>query len=321
MKKAKRTAERSAAEATSKSTIESTPQSSARPAHVHGQRGSLQQRWDAFWFAPRPAERLVVIQRLVSVIAIVWFVQQLTASGFWWSEPGFHTVKLASSMEAFTEGALAARFRLSPLWLTQSYTAIFVWCCAGMLLAGLSAFNYGGRATRVLSTLFVLCLAQRIGWCNGLAEPYLLALMAYLAFARMASAADWSHGFSLRLIQVHTWLLLCAALVSQLSFDAWRQGEAAWWLASSGRSNLLTPAVLEGRLLLVNLLTHSITISTLVAAVCLWPFVDSPSILRRRSGIAASLVLAASYALAADQLLYGGLLAAGTMAWHWKVKP
>lgn len=277
---------------------------------------SPQEVWDAYWYQPQSAAPLVRLQQILYVLVALWFLAQLCALSFWWNGDGFNSIQLASSVEGYTEGEFAARFRLSPLWATQSGTVIVVWCLLGVVLAGLGAFNYGGRIVRALAVLWVLSLVQRISWSGGLAEPYMLALTAYLAISRMSAGHDWSHCFSRRLIQVHTWLMFCEALASQLALDTWRQGEAVWWMASVGRSNLLTTTMLEGRPLVVNTLTHALTLSTVVAIGCLWPFARQPGKLRRRVGVAAGVVLATGYAMVTDQTLYGVLLGAGLLTWH-----
>ena len=227
----------------------------------------------------------------------------------------------AGQLEGFTEGETPARFRWTPLWMTQSSTFIALWCLVGAGLSILCLMNIGGRALRGTLAIWLLLLSQRLAWGNGTAEPYLVAMAGYLAIARLSTGEDWSHRFSLRLIQVHTWLLLCASLISQLALTAWWQGEAVWWMAASGRSTLLAPSWLEDRLMLVNLLTHGITVCTAMAIVCLWPWATGASSWRHRCGIGASLLVAMAYALIADQILYGCLLAGGTMAWRTSPEP
>lgn len=276
---------------------------------------SLQTMWDTHWFSPETEHDLFITRRIVYFATAIWFLIQLSALSYWWSESGFVATKFASALEGYSEGAFPVRFRVSPLWMTQSKLIVAAWSVAGAILAILSAFNWGGRILRATTALWTLALVQRMSWSGGLVEPYLVALTAYLAIARAHGGEDWSHCFAKKLIQMHTWLLLCAALVSQLALATWRQGEAAWWLAASGRSNVLSTSMLEDRLLVVNFLTHGLTLSTIVAIGCLWPLAGHPSLTRSRIGVASGLTVALGYAVPGDQILYGALLFAGVMTW------
>ncbi len=55
------------------------------------------------------------------------------------------------------------------------------------MLAIASTFNFGGRILRAALALTILLLAQRLSWSNGIVEPYLIALAAYLAIARLST--------------------------------------------------------------------------------------------------------------------------------------
>lgn len=271
--------------------------------------------WDEYWFTPQSATGLFRVQQLVYVVAAIWFLVQLRSLEFWWNETGFGARDLSASLEVFSEGDFLSRFRLTPLWMTQSSTMLIAWSLIGVVLSIASILNIAGRFSRIALAICTLCLAQRMSWAVGLVEPYLVALTAYLAIARMSREDDWSHRFATRLIQVHTWLSLCAACANQLAFESWWQGEAVWWLAANNRSTILTENWLEGRLLLVNALTHSVTLASLVASACLWPFTNQVSPWRLRLGISGGLWVAAAYALIADHFLYGVLLAAGILVW------
>ncbi len=59
----------------------------------------------------------------------------------------------------------------------------------------------------------------------------------------------------------------------------------------------------------VNVLTHGITLSTAVAVGCLCPWVKQSSQVRYRCGLWSGLIVAIAYAVVADQILFGCLLA------------
>lgn len=302
----------------SSSKVDSVPVGhSTEPADAGlAERRTAQDHWDDYWFTPQAAGSLVRVRQLVCLVSALWFLIQLRAVEFWWNQTGLSTVSFTGQLDSFSEGDFLTRFRLTPLWYTESSNIIVLWGLLGIAISILCALNIGGRISRILLMICILCLAQRMSWANGLIEPYLVAMTGYLAAARMSPSDDWSQRFATRLIQVHTWLLLSAALASQLAFEPWWQGEAAWWLAASSRSTLLTTNWLEGRILLVNVLTHSITLATACAIGCLWPFTNRETRGRRRWGMATGFLVAAAYALIADQILYGTLLAAGILAWN-----
>lgn len=291
---------------------------STEPSHASlAEHRTAQVAWDDYWFTPQSAAGLVRVQQLVCGVSALWFLSQLRSVDFWWNETGLNAISLSGQLDSFSEGDFLSRFRLTPLWSTESSTIIVLWSLFGIVLSIMSALSIGGRISRTVLMICILFLAQRMSWANGLVEPYLVAMTGYLAIARMSPGDDWSQRFATRLIQVHTWLLLAAALASQLAFEPWWQGESAWWLAASERSTILSTNWFEGRLLLVNFITHSVTLSTTVAIACLWPCTNRASISRRRWGMATGLFVAAAYALIADQILYGTLLFAGILAWNY----
>jgi hypothetical protein len=109
-------------------------------------------------------------------------------------------------------------------------------------------------------------------------------------------------------------MILCALCLNQLAFESWRQGEAAWWLAANGDSPMLSSNVLDGRVLLVNVLSHCVTLSTLIAAIALWPLANG-SARRIRVGQIALCITASAVALLAGQILFALLLLATSISW------
>ncbi len=276
----------------------------------------FQEAWDAYGVFD-PQSRAPIVQGLVSAVAALWFLANLSHYDFWWGDSGLSAAQFSGQLEAFTEGTFAPQFRLTPLWLTNSFVWIGLWCVLGALLALLCGLNWGGRAIRCALALAVLGMAQRMSWTVGLVEPYLVAMTCYLAIPHSSRTIDWSHRLALRLVQVHTWFLLVAALASQLSYDSWWQGETAWWLAAGGQSTLFQSGWFEGRILLVNFLTHGITLATIVAVGACRRWRPSP----HRSALDAAWRPAWSWrrpmGLLADQTLYGCLLASGVWGSAW----
>ncbi len=248
---------------------------------------SWQAKWDAFWFAESPSHLLSWLSRAVAIITGLWFLSVCLAADFWFGPAGLSSAALSATLEAITEGELAARFRITPLWMFAGPNIIYGWCAVGVALSSLVAFSIGGRVIRALLALWVLMLCQRLSWSSGALEPLLIALNGYLVLPTLRQMPSWSNGLALRLIQSHLWLLFCAALVYQLANRSWWDGESVWWLAACQRSTLLSTELLAGRVLLVNALTHAITLATAIAVCCLWPFSSSQSQLGKQIGLAA----------------------------------
>ncbi|MCC6512331.1 MAG: hypothetical protein IT423_24750 [Pirellulaceae bacterium] len=275
--------------------------------------------WDAFWFQPTANNPVHWLRRIVCLLTALWFLPILVDVEPWWGKAGLQEAAFNRKLAVATEDIWPSRFRITPLWMTSEARFIQVWSAAGIALATASAAGIGGRLTLVALMLAVLFLAQRMTWSTGACEPYLIALLGYLALAQPSTnqpstQPHWRSQLAWRMIQIHTWLLLAAALASQLANPAWWQGESVWWLAVTDHSTVLSSQWLVGKILLINLLTHTITICTLGAVIGLWPLNTSAprawSMGRRKLGLGCGLVVACSYALVGDQFLYGMLLVA-----------
>ncbi len=93
---------------------------------------SFQAAWDAFWFTPQTAAGLVPVQRIVCAVAALWFISQWQASNFWWGPDSLGAADFSGHLERFTEGEFPAQFRWSPLWMTDAFSVIALWCIAGL---------------------------------------------------------------------------------------------------------------------------------------------------------------------------------------------
>jgi hypothetical protein len=279
-------------------------------------------RWNRFWFTPLSAEALLRVRPLVCILAGIWLLTAMANSDWWYGEAGWSASKFAGNLCVAAEGSWSSRFHLSPLWATSSPIVFQIWAGSGAVLAVLAALGIGGRAVMLALCAAVLLLAQRSPWTTGALEPLLIAILAYLVIAPgpaliksplikptgVEAERRWSSTLATRLIQFHVWLLIAAAFASQLSSLPWWRGDALWWLAVTGRSQLLEPDWLRGHILLINALTHAIVICTGVSVVTLW---SRPL---RPVGVVCGCALAGAYALLGDQTLYGMLLIAGLLS-------
>jgi hypothetical protein len=272
-------------------------------------------RSERFWFTPASESLLLAPRVWISTIAAIWFATWIAAAGFWFSPEGLLAEEVALSIAASDFSPWESRFLFSPLWYYSTPSAVIVYALVGFGLALASGIGLGGRWALAGLLLWIVMLAHRTPWLTGAVEPLLIASLAYLTlapgtpcWARASNSlpsgqSTWQSGLALRLLQVHTWLLLLFGVLMQTAGLAWWRGEAVWWLTATGHSTLLSPSMLWDRELLVNFLTHGLLLTQLAALLLLWPTWLRPL------GIAAGWLAAAGIALLADQFLYGMLLA------------
>lgn len=236
--------------------------------------------------------------------------------GSWFGPDGLLSAELGSKLVAFEE---IARWQVwSPLWWTDSLLVYQCWIVLGIAIAVLVGIGIGGRWAVGLLVLWIIAWSNRTLWLSSLVEPALIAFVAYLLVAPGPSLMQWKATCStpssltrasLRLVQTHWWILLAFTLISQLADVVWWRGDAVWWLAASGRSNLLTNETLRDNATLVNALTHGFVVVEILA---LWLIVLKST---RLVGVLLGLVCCLAIGLVADQLLYALLLAAGLLAY------
>ena len=270
-------------------------------------------QWNDFWFTPSYGKQLPQLRVAVCTLAAAWFTVSLFDSTWWYGDSGWLEGELARSLSSASEGPWGSRFRISLLWSASGPLAFQLWGGLGILLSVIGAVGIGGRVLQFALFLCALFLAQRLPWVTGAFEPALIAALGYLVIdpgqsfrGRGSSSLQprWTATFVTRLLQVHTWMLIVAALASQLANIAWWQGEAVWWLAATDHSNSLTTDLLRGRILVVNALTHGITLCGFSAVFALWPHRLRPI------GVLCGCILGGAYAVVGDQMLYGLLLIA-----------
>lgn len=271
------------------------------------------QQWNDFWFMPTGGENLVRARVLICATAVLWCLVMFSGSRWWFGEAGWNASDLARRLSVATEGGWLSRFRFSPLWSTSERLVFQAWAITGALLALTAAIGIGGRATMSALFLTVLFFAQRMTWATGAFEPVLVASLGYLIIdpgRALAMAGGlpqprrWTATLATRLLQTHGWMIIVAALVSQLANVTWWRGDAVWWLAATGHSKVLSTEMLGGHILIVNALTHGISLCTLGAALALW-FERL-----RLFGLICGCLLGAAYALISDQVLYGMIVVA-----------
>ncbi len=285
-------------------------------------RASLAEEWNSFWFTARSAATINALRAGICVLAALWWLSFFTSTEAWFGSEGMLPVALTGKLIEFEETARWQHW--SPLWWTDNLLVIRVYLCLGALLSAIAAAGFGGRIVIGILWLIAIGWVHRIAWLQGPFEPALIALIGYLLVSPgtplWSTGArhgfdHWLHNLAVRLIQVHVWVLLAAGLLSQLGNVVWWRGEAVWWLAASGRSQLMSLEWLGSSASLVNALTHGVVFVQLLALGLLL----RPS--TRLLGIAAGVGSALGIGLLADQTLYALLLAVSLFAFRTSPQP
>lgn len=273
--------------------------------------------WARFWFRPRSVQDLLYPRIALGTVAAIWFASFWPNLSLWFGENGVLSTETAAAMIELEE---LPRWQMwSPLWWSDSLLAYQFWLVAGVVLSGMLIVGLGGRWTVALLTAWVIAWAHRCTWLIGLTEPALVACIGYfllqpgprLLLGRSQTSVQqaWTAGTTLRLLQTHWWLLFAIGLLSQLASFQWWRGEAIWWLAAAGKSNLLSTEQLLDRPLLVNALTHAVILAEMLA---LWlVLIRSTRIL----GIVFGLLSCAALAFLGDQFIYALFLASLLLAY------
>lgn len=272
--------------------------------------------WEHFWFTPSDVRLSAVVRMAICIVTAAWFASFLPAINGWFGGAGVLTNDLSAKLIRFEETSTWQQW--SPLWWSESGAVHQMWVGMGIAISLLAASGFGRRITLAVLLLWTIAWANRIVWLQGPSAPALVVLLGCVLIEPGAVLSNWkassgapksaAAGLSLRLVQVHWWLLVAAGLLSQLAGVVWWRGEAVWWLASAGRSHLLSPAALTGHPLLINGITHGIV---LIQILALWLLCTRCA---RIFGIICGVIVCAAIAIVADYTLYGLLLAAALPA-------
>lgn len=267
-------------------------------------------RWNSFWFDPRPRSAMTLPRVAICLVAALWFASFWSSASAWLSTDGLLTHPISERLLAADQ--IAAWQAWSPLWWSQSASLIYAWLAAGVVLCLVAASGLGGRLTLAVLLLWVIAWANRLVVLSGLVEPTLVACLGYLIVEpglpllkkSPSASSTWTAGVARRLLQTHWWLLIAAGLLSQLGGLVWWRGEGVWWLAAAGRSNLFSIDQLRGHPVWINVLSHTVIVVQILA---LW-LLTLPA--ARPLGIACGILVAMVYGGVADHGLLAVLLLA-----------
>ncbi len=280
-----------------------------------GMLGQIVDDWNLFWFSNGSATAINRVRIGVSACTALWLISFFGSVEAWFGTDGLLPTTLSGKLIEFEESARWQHW--SPLWWTDNVLVVRLYLAIAVVLAILSAVGVGGRVTITALLLLVIGWVHRITWLQGPLEPALVAMLAYLIVSPGQSLwkgsnggepMHWLHHLALRLVQVHCWGLIAIGVLSQLGNIVWWRGEAMWWLAASGRSQLLSLEFVGSSASLVNALTHGLVLIQLLTLGLLLNRSTRPL------GLIAGLLSCVGIGLLADQTLYALLIAVGLMA-------
>lgn len=275
---------------------------------------NLKSGWNHFWFVERPASSLSPTRIAICAMIFAWYTSYWSEVAIWFGSDGILKTNLAAKLVAFDE---IARWQIwSPLWWTDSEPVYYTWIVLGCITTILGGLGVGGRWTFLALFLISVSWCNRLTWLSGLTDPVVCAFAGYFILFPGCPIWDrstngecsWMPNAVLRLIQVHAWLLLAATVLNQLIGVIWWRGEAVWWLASADQSYLFTTDLLSNRPVMVNGISHLWILCELLA---LWLLATRSA---RPFGIVFGVLSALAIGFAADQALYGLMIAAAITA-------
>lgn len=263
------------------------PHGAAAAAHAAADRppplvAAVAAAWDGFWFAAADARPLAVVRIGTAAIALVLWWSFAADAGAWLAPTGLLPA------DAVRDWRSPAAVSLFDLATTPAAARILL----GVVGATLVALLVGAGSVVVAPAAAVAwaTLMNRVPMLAGPADDVVAVLLWCLAVGPCGDAfsldrwwsdrrraggppppTTWRARLSLGLLAVHASAIAAAAALAQLKGDAWWNGLAAWYLASSPRSRLggIAPA-LASSAYLGDLVTHTIILFELALAVGVW---------------------------------------------------
>lgn len=209
-----------------------------------GAKSEVSSGWDAFWFARADLAPVATIRGLLCMITAAYFVSCWSDAAFWYTDEGpLSSARVATFLQ--TSGVEdAARWIVSPLFMTDSAWVYHAYLLIGIFVAGLVAAGRGGRLAGWAIWLLLVGWANRAMIVSGLAETLLSLGLFASAIAPSQSCwerfrgqddgddrGDWKAGFAQRLLAVQITLIGAATFVTMLAGRVWFNGLGAFALA------------------------------------------------------------------------------------------
>lgn len=252
--------------------------------------------WDRFWFSAGCVDQSARIRLLLCVTAATYFLGSFSDVNFWYHNGGpLGGDRVAVFLEVGSlEGA--AKWILSPLFLTNSLAVTYGYLVVGI---GLAIFVGVGRSPRSeqpsrwsFGWAFAFWLVF-VGWANrtmfvgGLAETLLSLALFASALSGLARPAllerrdpsesglcrrqHWTAGFSQRLMAVQITIVGVATFVTMLAGRVWHNGIGAYALAAPAEDRTIdwTNTMLVNPLI-HETLSHAILVAIPIGLVLAW---------------------------------------------------
>jgi hypothetical protein len=227
--------------------------------------------WNEFWFSQvHTSGQLRIIRAGFALLAIWYFISHLADAGQWFSASGILATERLGRFLQSADLLSETQWRLSPLYWIQSTALLRGFLIIGVALALATFATRVGRFASIGLWLCCVWLANRSLLIDGPEELVLCFGLMYLAIATRCHESHWTQSFALRLIQVHTTLLLAITGMTMLSSEIWWDGTGSISLAAPGQRRLFDLSELLSGPGLHEPLTHAVVFTSLVAPIALW---------------------------------------------------
>lgn len=239
-----------------------------------------------FWFADqRGAASLQLIRIGLSIVAIWYFVSHWEDINTWFSTEGIlSSTRIGGFLDA-ADLTSDATWRWSPLYLTGEGVVLRAYLVIGILLAIATALTHRTRVPAIMLWLWCVWLSNRSLMISGTEELALCFGLGYLAIASpndfhnrdladkdasYSAPYSWTTAFSMRLIQVHTTLLIGLTGLTMLSAKIWWDGTGSVSVAAPIGRRLINVTELITNATTHEILSHAIIILALVCPIAIW---------------------------------------------------
>lgn len=236
--------------------------------------------WDRFWFTPEPVQRMAFTRGLLCAITALFFLSGWSDAEFWYSDGGPLSAERVGAFLQTSGLGGAARWIVSPLFLTDSLWAYRIYLVLGLVTCGAVAAGKGGRANAWVLWLLLIGWANRTMILSSLTESLLslgLFAAAIAPAGPMLERADekrqhWSAGFANRLMSVQVSLLAVATFVTMVAGRVWLNGMGAYALAAPIEDRTIdwTQMTMFRSPMVYESLTHLMTLMLPLGLVLAW---------------------------------------------------
>jgi hypothetical protein len=242
--------------------------------------------WDRFWFHPASTTRVATIRGLLCGITAVYFMSCWSDAAFWYTDEGPLSASRVSSFLQVGGLEDAARWIVSPLFLTDSVWVYRFYLLLGIIVAGMVASGRGGRLACWSLWLLLVGWANRAMILSSLAESLLSLGLFASAIAppgccwRSSWKTDsqddqlhWTAGFSERLTAVQITVIGLATWITMLGGRVWFNGIGAYALAAPAGDRTIDWTAIEAfstNSTVQELLTHGMVLALPLGFLLAW---------------------------------------------------